>query len=141
MEGLADIFERPDKKHPDLKKTKETRDMLLKTVGEMKIENYFLKKIPVAVRERAVLIYGKYKKLSVKRQCELLSISRTAYYYSLQNSRKVLSWRLSNILDADFCIDALGEAIEVYGEPAIFNTDQRSQFTSERFTKLLKEHL
>ena len=55
-------------------------------------------------------------------------------------SRKVLSWRLSNTPDADFCIDALEEAIEVYGEPAIFNTDQGSQFTSDRFTKVLKEH-
>ena len=46
-------------------------------------------------------------------------------------SRKVLSWRLSNTLDAEFCTDALEEVIEVYGEPAIFNTDQGSQFTSE----------
>ena len=55
-------------------------------------------------------------------------------------SRKVLSWRLSNTLDADFCVDALEDAIKVYGEPAIFNTDQGSQFTSDRFTKVLKEH-
>ena len=39
-------------------------------------------------------------------------------------SRKVLSWRLSNTLDADFCVEALDEAIELYGLPAIFNTDQ-----------------
>lgn len=55
-------------------------------------------------------------------------------------SRKVLSYRLSNTLDADFCVDALEDAIKVYGEPAIFNTDQGSQFTSDRFTKVLKEH-
>ena len=55
-------------------------------------------------------------------------------------SRKVLSWRLSNTLDADFCVDALEEATEVYGEPAIFNTDQGSQFTSDRFIEVLKEH-
>ncbi len=55
-------------------------------------------------------------------------------------SRKVLSWRLSNTLDADFCIEALEQAVEVYGEPAIFNTDQGSQFTSDRFTEVLKEH-
>jgi len=35
-------------------------------------------------------------------------------------SRKILSWRLSNTSNADFCVDALEEAIEVYGEPAIF---------------------
>ena len=55
-------------------------------------------------------------------------------------SRKILSWRLSNTPDADFCVDALEEAIEVYGEPAIFNTDQGSQFTSDRFTSVLKSH-
>ena len=55
-------------------------------------------------------------------------------------SRKVLSWRLSNTLDVEFCIEALEEAIALYGEPAIFNTDQGSQFTSDRFTKVLKDH-
>ena len=55
-------------------------------------------------------------------------------------SRKALSWRLSNTLDADTCIDALTEAIARYGTPDIFNTDQGSQFTSEDFTGLLKQH-
>lgn len=55
-------------------------------------------------------------------------------------SRKVLSWRLSNTLDAEFCVEALEEALELYGEPAIFNTDQGCQFTSERFTGVLKKH-
>ena len=45
-------------------------------------------------------------------------------------SRKVLSWRLSNTLDARFCVDALQEALERYGPPEIFNSDQGSQFTS-----------
>jgi len=52
-------------------------------------------------------------------------------------SRKVLSWRLSNIMDADFCISALNEALEKYGKPDIFNTDQGSQFTSFAFTNVL----
>ena len=52
-------------------------------------------------------------------------------------SRKVLSWRLSNTLDTSFCIEALEEAIETYGAPEIFNTDQGSQFTSEDFTGIL----
>jgi putative transposase len=52
-------------------------------------------------------------------------------------SRFVLSWRLSNSLDADFCVDALEEALE-YGRPEIFNTDQGSQFTSREFTSVLK---
>ena len=55
-------------------------------------------------------------------------------------SRKVLSWRVSNTLDTSFCVDALEEAIEAYGAPEIFNTDQGSQFTSEEFTGVLKRH-
>lgn len=55
------------------------------------------------------------------------------------HSRKVLSWRLSNTLDADFCVAALDEALAKYGKPAIFNTDQGSQFTSLEFTQALKD--
>ena len=53
-------------------------------------------------------------------------------------SRKVLSWRVSNTLDASFCVDALEEALERHGAPEIVNTDQGAQFTSEAFTGLLK---
>ncbi|MDY6792866.1 MAG: IS3 family transposase, partial [Thermodesulfobacteriota bacterium] len=56
------------------------------------------------------------------------------------NSRKVLSWRVSNTLDADFCVDALEEAIHRFGAPEIFNTDQGAQFTSSAFTDVLKHH-
>jgi putative transposase len=56
------------------------------------------------------------------------------------HSRKVLSWRLSNTMDTGFCLEALDEAIARYGTPAIFNTDQGSQFTSEAFTSRLKAH-
>jgi putative transposase len=55
-------------------------------------------------------------------------------------SRKVLSWRVSNSLGTDFCIEALEEAIARFGVPEIFNTDQGSQFTSEAFTGVLKAH-
>jgi putative transposase len=55
-------------------------------------------------------------------------------------SRKVLSWRLSNTMDAEFCVSALEEAIAVWGTPAIFNTDQGSQFTSDAFVNVLEEH-
>jgi len=54
-------------------------------------------------------------------------------------SRYVLSWRLSNTLDTDFCVEALEEALKK-GRPEIFNTDQGTQFTSETFTGLLKSH-
>ena len=53
-------------------------------------------------------------------------------------SRYVLSWRLSNTLDANFCVEALEEALEK-GKPDIFNTDQGAQFTSEAFTGLLHQ--
>jgi putative transposase len=56
------------------------------------------------------------------------------------HSRKVLSWRLSNVLETDFCVEALEEAISRYGSPEIFNTDQGSQFTSEAFTDVLKDN-
>lgn len=55
-------------------------------------------------------------------------------------SRKVLSWNLSNTMDASFCVEALETAINEYGIPAIFNTDQGSQFTSEVFLDVLKSH-
>ena len=54
-------------------------------------------------------------------------------------SRYVISWRLSNTLDTDFCLDALNEALSI-SKPLIFNTDQGSQFTSKEFLKPLKDH-
>tara|TARA_B100000586_G_C20055263_1_gene403834 strand:+ start:318 stop:1145 length:828 start_codon:yes stop_codon:yes gene_type:complete len=55
-------------------------------------------------------------------------------------SRKVLSWRVSITMDVQFCLDAVIDAIDKYGTPEIFNTDQGSQFTSVAFTDLLKQH-
>lgn len=55
------------------------------------------------------------------------------------HSRYVLSWRLSNTLDTDFCVAALDEALTI-GRPEIFNTDQGAQFTSRDFTSLLLDH-
>ncbi|WP_374834060.1 IS3 family transposase [Paenochrobactrum pullorum] len=54
-------------------------------------------------------------------------------------SRRVLSWRLSITMEADFCIEAVEEALVRYGKPEIFNTDQGSQFTSIDFTNVLKK--
>ncbi len=53
-------------------------------------------------------------------------------------TRRVLSWRLSNTMDASFCVEALNGALARYGKPEIFNTDQGSQFTSFDFTAVLK---
>jgi len=55
-------------------------------------------------------------------------------------SRKILGWRLSNSLDLRFCVTALTEALNRYGTPEIFNTDQGAQFTSEVFTSVLEQH-
>ncbi len=53
-------------------------------------------------------------------------------------TRHVLAWRLSNTMDASFCVEALNEALARYGKPEMFNTDQGSQFTSFDFTGVLK---
>ena len=51
----------------------------------------------------------------------------------------MLSWRVSNTMDAEFCVEALEEALARFGKPEIFNTDQGSQFTSPRFTGVLQD--
>ena len=67
---------------------------------------------------------------------------RGGYFYLVAvmdwASRRVLAWRLSNTLDTCFCLEALAEALEGYGIPEIFNTDQGSQFTSVAFTGMLE---
>src|SRR4051812_18328060 len=54
-------------------------------------------------------------------------------------TRKVLSWRVSNTMDVEFCLEALEEALTRFGRPGIFNSDQGSQFTSLRFTSMLRD--
>jgi putative transposase len=53
-------------------------------------------------------------------------------------SRKVLSWRISNSMDASFCVDCLEDALREHGKPEVFNSDQGAQFTSYAFTGVLK---
>ena len=55
-------------------------------------------------------------------------------------TRRVLSWRLSNSMTTDFCMEAVEEAIQGHGSPGIFNTDQGSQFTSTEFVSLIQGH-
>ena len=55
-------------------------------------------------------------------------------------SRKVLSWQLSNTMDSGFCVECLESAVQAYGVPVIFNTDQGSQFTATVFTEVLERH-
>ena len=52
-------------------------------------------------------------------------------------SRRVLAWRLSNTMDPQFCLEALHEALERFGRPGIFNTDQGAQFTASAWTTAL----
>lgn len=56
------------------------------------------------------------------------------------HSRYVLSWRISNSMEARFCTEALEEALKCYGKPEIFNSDQGSQFTSAGFLCILHKH-
>ena len=56
------------------------------------------------------------------------------------HSRKVLAFNVSNVMDTDFCVQALKQAVNRYGKPEIFNTDQGSQFTSHDFTDELNKH-
>lgn len=53
-------------------------------------------------------------------------------------SRRVLSWRISNSMEATFCVDCLEDALRTHGKPEIFNSDQGSQFTSAAFTGVLE---
>ena len=99
-------------------------------------------------RERKILsIKPRHPDLSITEQCRLIGITyiplKHGFLYLVAvmdwHSRKVLSWRLSNTMDAAFCVEALEEAMRKYGKPEIFNTDQGSQFTSFEFTNTLKE--
>jgi putative transposase len=56
------------------------------------------------------------------------------------HTRRVLAWRVSITMEVDFCLEAVEEAIARHGKPAIFNTDQGSQFTSAAFTGLLADN-
>jgi putative transposase len=56
------------------------------------------------------------------------------------HTRRVLSWRVSISMDASFCVEAVEEALQRFGTPQIFNTDQGSQFTGKDFTDLLRKH-
>ena len=53
-------------------------------------------------------------------------------------SRRVLSWRISNSMEAIFCVDCLEEALRIHGQAEIFNSDQGAQFTSAAFTGVLE---
>ncbi|WP_231716910.1 IS3 family transposase [Desulfosarcina ovata] len=249
LEGVADIF---DKNHKSRKQAEDQTDELYRQIGQLKVENDFLsrKLKQMTSKQRKAIIDPTDQTLSICRQCEILKVSRSSYYYRpkpvkqedldlmrkidelyLENpssgsrtirrqlkrqgiivsrkktqrlmrlmgieavypkpktsrphsrhrvypyllrgltidrpnqvwatditfipmehgymylvaimdwySRKILSWRLSNTLDTDFCINALEEALSRLEAPEIFNSDQGAQFTSNAFTQVLKDN-
>lgn len=113
---LAPIYQEPktSKKHP-----------------EHKIYPYLLKDLPIARPNQVWCADISYIPM------------RRGFLYHVAimdwHSRKVLSWRLSNSMDAGFCVEALKEALARYGTPGVFNTDQGSQFTSTDLTDVLRD--
>ncbi len=88
IEGVTDLFERPNKKSPKIRQAESERDTLLKTIDDMKIENDFLKKILTTIRKRTFLVDPDYKELSVSKQCRLLKINRATFYYRTTADRE-----------------------------------------------------
>src|SRR5207249_3980559 len=106
------------------------------------------KKLPPSAEDRRLLVEVNHPELSARRQCELVGLNRSSFYYEPTGatpedlrilrlidwySRYVVAWRLSNTLDGGFCLEMLEEALRG-GCPEVFNTDQGVQFTAEAFT-------
>lgn len=112
--GLKAVFARPNtsKPHP-----------------EHKVYSYLLREIEINRPNQVWSVDITYIRLS----------QGFAYLVVIMDwySRYILSWRLSNTLDNSFCIEALEEALNKYGKPEIFNSDQGRQFTSEDFISVL----
>ncbi len=114
--GLMAVFHKPRTSQPH---------------PEHKIYPYLLRKVPI-VRPNQVWC-ADITYIPMKRG--FLYLVTVMDWYS----RAVLSWRLSNTMESDFCVAALEDALNRYGIPEIFNTDQGSQFTSYEFTKTLRD--
>ena len=113
---LVPIYQTPNtsKKHP-----------------QHKIYPYLLRKLPITRPNQVWCVDITY----IPMQRGFLYLVAIMDWYS----RKVLSWRLSNSMEADFCVEALNEAIAKHGKPEIMNSDQGSQFTSFEWTQALKD--
>ena len=81
-----------------------------------------------SLEERRFMAQEEDPNLSKSKRCELLFVHRSGLYY------------ISNAMSSQWCQQVTQEAIDKYGKPEIFNTDQGGQFTSERFIKLLKDN-
>ncbi len=113
---LVPIYQEPNtsKKHP-----------------QHKIYPYLLRKLPITRPNQVWCVDITYIPM---RRGFLYLVAIMDWY-----SRKVLSWRLSNSMEADFCVEALKEAIAKYGKPEIMNSDQGSQFTGFEWTQALRD--
>jgi putative transposase len=113
---LVPIYQTPNtsKKHP-----------------QHKIYPYLLRKLPITKPNQVWCVDITY----IPMQRGFLYLVAIMDWYS----RKVLSWRLSNSMEADFCVEALNEAIGKYGKPEIMNSDQGSQFTGFEWTQALND--
>jgi putative transposase len=125
------------------------RDLVLKYMKELNLTAIYPKKKITTIAKKE---HKKYpyllKNLKINKVNQVWSTDitylklQTGYIYFVAiidwYSRKILSYRFSNTMDIKFCVDALEDAIKLYGKPEIFNSDQGSQFTSKNFTEILK---
>ena len=97
-----------------------------------KIYPYLLRKLPITRPNQVWAMDITY----IPMACGFIYLAAVLDWFT----RRVLFWRVSITLEADFCIEAVEDALARHGQPDIFNTDQGSQFTSSAFTGLLHEH-
>lgn len=95
--GMADLFERPNKKSQEVRQQEEKESKYLKTIGKQKVEIDFLKKVQETVRRGATrvdTVEESCKVLSISRQCDLLGISRSQYYYQRSFAQEKKDFKL-----------------------------------------------
>ena len=125
LEGASDLFEKSSKK-----------DHSKKNISKAIANNV---KYPYLLKNKQIQFHNQVWSSDityVKINGQIVFVVAILDVYS----RKVLNWRISNTLDAFFCVEALEEAIDLFGVPAIFNTDQGNQFTSKIFINTLLEN-
>jgi putative transposase len=113
VERASMIFEK-EGKDKEAEAAERTQDELFRQIGQLQVENEFLKKLQTAVWERTEAIEPEHPELSIGRQCELLGVSRSTFYYRPE------------------------EAIARYGVPGIFNTVKGVSSPLMRFSQSWK---
>ncbi|RCW87172.1 transposase [Paracoccus lutimaris] len=145
LDGAADIFERDGKKAPEI--DEDTIRVLHAKIGELAVANDFFCRESSSLGSASGEGSSRHRfKADPEREWSNAHIPScrsgrsAAYLVAVMDwfTRKVLAWRISNTLEADFCVEALNEAIHKFGPPEIMNIDQGSQFTSFAWTDRLK---